>query len=166
MVLLVIMGFVWVLMETVMDPVVSTGNWSLSIGGLLKPIHPNGICPKTHYRKPFLMVLMVKSWWFVMVFVVETIRIFSDGSIVLFSRDLSIVLFFKTLIIKGMNYQRAVIWVTSVFDLWCAWLRVVWDPGFDHIGFSQQISRSSFWFVSFQMAVRDGEMVQLSSMEC
>ncbi len=93
-----------------------------------------------------------------MVFVVETIRIFSDGSIVLFSRDLSIVLFFKTLIIKGMNYQRAVIWVTSI--------RVVWDPGFDHIGFSQQTSRSSFWFVSFQMAVRDGEMVQLSSMEC
>ncbi len=30
----------------------------------------------------FLMVLMIKSWWFVMVFVVETIRIFSDGSIV------------------------------------------------------------------------------------
>ncbi len=44
--------------------------------------------PKTHYRKPFLMVLMVKSWWFVMfvmIFVVETIRIFSDGSIVFFS---------------------------------------------------------------------------------
>ncbi len=37
-----------------------------SIGGLLKPIHTNGICPKTQYRKPFQMVLMVKSWWFVM----------------------------------------------------------------------------------------------------
>ncbi len=37
-----------------MDPVV--GNWSPSIGGLLKPIHPNGICPKTHYRKPILYV--------------------------------------------------------------------------------------------------------------
>ncbi len=33
--------------------------------------------PKIHYMKPFLMVLMVSSWWivmFVMVFVVETIR--------------------------------------------------------------------------------------------
>ncbi len=41
---------------------VSTGNWSPSIGGLLKPINPNGICPKTHYRKPlFYLVLMVKS---------------------------------------------------------------------------------------------------------
>ncbi len=55
------MGLVLVLMETVMDPV-SIGNWSPSIGGLLKQINPNGICPKTHYRKPFfLMVLMVKS---------------------------------------------------------------------------------------------------------
>ncbi len=35
-----------------MDPVgFYTGNWSPSIGGLLKPINPNGICPKTHYRK-------------------------------------------------------------------------------------------------------------------
>ncbi len=40
---------------------VSTGNWSPSIGGLLKPINPNGICPKTHYIKPILMILMVKS---------------------------------------------------------------------------------------------------------
>ncbi len=32
------------------DPV---GNWSTSIGVLLKPIQPNGICPKTHYRKPY-----------------------------------------------------------------------------------------------------------------
>ncbi len=52
MVLLVIMGIVLVLMETVM--LVSIGN--CSIGGLLKPITPNRICPKTHYRKPFLMV--------------------------------------------------------------------------------------------------------------
>ncbi len=51
MVLLVMMGLVLVLMETVMEP---AGNWSPSIGGLLKPINPNGICPKTHYRKPFL----------------------------------------------------------------------------------------------------------------
>ncbi len=39
-----------------MDPEVYSGNWSPSIGGLLKPIHYNGKCPKTHYRKPFLMV--------------------------------------------------------------------------------------------------------------
>ncbi len=32
---------------------VSTGNWSPSIGGLLKPINPNGICPKTTRQKPF-----------------------------------------------------------------------------------------------------------------
>ncbi len=51
--LLVIMGLVLVLMETVMDPVGLYGNWSPSIGGLLKPINPNGICPKTHYRKTF-----------------------------------------------------------------------------------------------------------------
>ncbi len=51
MVLLVIMGLVLVLMETVMDPV--GFYWSPSIGGLLKPINPNGTCPKTHYRKPF-----------------------------------------------------------------------------------------------------------------
>ncbi len=44
MVLLVIMVIRLVLMETVMVP----------IGGLLKPINPNGMCPKTHYRKPFL----------------------------------------------------------------------------------------------------------------
>jgi len=41
MFLLVIMGLVLVLMETVMDPV--GFYWSLSIGGLLKPINPNGI---------------------------------------------------------------------------------------------------------------------------
>ncbi len=51
MVLLVIMGLLLVLMETVMTLLVSTGNWSPSIGGLLKPINPNGICPKTYYRK-------------------------------------------------------------------------------------------------------------------
>ncbi len=56
MVLLVIMGLVLVLMDTVMDPVGLY--WSPSIGGLLKPIHPNGIFPKTHYRKPFLLVKM------------------------------------------------------------------------------------------------------------
>ncbi len=49
MVLLVIMGLVG-FNGNIM---VSTGNWSPSIGGLLKPINPNGICPKTHYRKPF-----------------------------------------------------------------------------------------------------------------
>ncbi len=53
MVLLVLMGRVLVLMETVTDPRVSTGNWSPSIGGLLKPINPNGICPKTYYRNGF-----------------------------------------------------------------------------------------------------------------
>ncbi len=37
---------------------ISAGNWSPSIGGLLKPIHSNGICPKTHYRKPFLYVFL------------------------------------------------------------------------------------------------------------
>ncbi len=42
---------VGVLMETVMV-LVSTGNWSPSISGLLKP-YPNGMCPKMHYRKPF-----------------------------------------------------------------------------------------------------------------
>ncbi len=50
MVSLVIMGLLLVLMESEM---VSTGIWSPSIGGLLKPISPNGICPKTHYRKHF-----------------------------------------------------------------------------------------------------------------
>ncbi len=44
MVLLVIMGLVLVLMETVMDPVGLY--WSPSIGGLVKPINPIGICPK------------------------------------------------------------------------------------------------------------------------
>ncbi len=58
MVLLVIMALVLVLVETVMG-----FNWSPCIRGLLKPINPNGICPKAHYRKPFLMV---KSWWFLM----------------------------------------------------------------------------------------------------
>ncbi len=52
MVSLVIMGLVLVLMETVMEPVGLY--WSPSIGGLLKTINPNGICPKTHYH--FLMV--------------------------------------------------------------------------------------------------------------
>ncbi len=50
MVLLVIIGIVLVLMETVM---VSTSDLSTSVGGLLNPLNPNGICPKTHYRKPF-----------------------------------------------------------------------------------------------------------------
>ncbi len=60
MVLLVIMGLVLVLMETVMDPVCLY--WSPSIGGLLKKlINPNGICPKTHYRKPLFNGLMVKN---------------------------------------------------------------------------------------------------------
>ncbi len=48
MVLLVIMGLVLVVME--MDPLVSTSYRSPSIGGLLKPINPIGICPKTYYR--------------------------------------------------------------------------------------------------------------------
>ncbi len=30
----------------------STGNRS-PIGGLVKPLNPNGICAKTHYGKPF-----------------------------------------------------------------------------------------------------------------
>ncbi len=75
MFLLVLMGLVLALMETVMD----SGNLSLSIGGLLKPTNPNEICPKTHYRKPFFIVLMVKSWWFVMFVIV------CDGSIVFLS---------------------------------------------------------------------------------
>ncbi len=54
MVLLVIMGLVLVLMETVMTLLVFAGNWSPSIGGLLKPIHPNDICPKTHDRTIFV----------------------------------------------------------------------------------------------------------------
>ncbi len=32
---------------------VSTANWSSSIGGLLKSINSNGICPKTHYINPY-----------------------------------------------------------------------------------------------------------------
>ncbi len=44
MILLVIMGLVLVLMETVMDAVGLY--WSPFICGLLKPINPNGICPK------------------------------------------------------------------------------------------------------------------------
>ncbi len=51
--LLVIMGVVLVLMETVLDPVGFYCNWSPFIGGLLKPIHLNGVCPKTHFRKHF-----------------------------------------------------------------------------------------------------------------
>ncbi len=54
LVLLVIMGIVLVLMETVMDPV---GLYWSPIGGLLKKrIMLMGYVPKTHYRKPFLMV--------------------------------------------------------------------------------------------------------------
>ncbi len=34
--------------------------------------------PENHKNK-IVMVLIVKSWWFVVVFVVETIRIFCDG---------------------------------------------------------------------------------------
>ncbi len=41
MVLLVIMGLVLVLVETVMDPVDLYGNWSPSIGGLLKSLNPH-----------------------------------------------------------------------------------------------------------------------------
>ncbi len=44
MVLLVIMGIALVL-ETVMV--------LASIAGLLKPLNPNGVCPKTHYMIPF-----------------------------------------------------------------------------------------------------------------
>ncbi len=46
-----------------MNPVLgSTSNWSASIGGLLKPINPNGICPKKHYRNVLCtMFFMVKS---------------------------------------------------------------------------------------------------------
>ncbi len=54
---MVIMGLVLVLMETIMDPV---GFHWLLVVGLLKPLNPNGICPKIHYRRPFLIVLMVK----------------------------------------------------------------------------------------------------------
>ncbi len=58
-------------METVMDSVGLYWQLSTSIDGLLKPINPNGICPKTQYRKAFLYVfLMVKSWWYVMAFVI------------------------------------------------------------------------------------------------
>ncbi len=65
---MVIMGLVLVLLETVMTLLVST----LVIGGLLKPINPKGICPKTHYRKPWFVM-------FVIVFLVETINFFCDG---------------------------------------------------------------------------------------
>ncbi len=47
----------------------------------------------------FLMVLMVKSWWFVMTFVIylwlicDGVRIFCDGSIVFFSRVASLFLY-------------------------------------------------------------------------
>ncbi len=73
--MVLVIGIVLVLMETVLNPV-GLFYWSLSIGGLLKPLNSNAICPITHY-----MVLMAKSGWFVMVFVVETIsRPFSpDG---------------------------------------------------------------------------------------
>ncbi len=41
-----------VLMETVWSIHVGLySNLLPFIGGLLKPINPNGICPKTHYRK-------------------------------------------------------------------------------------------------------------------
>ncbi len=43
MVLLVIIRIVLVLLVTVM---VSIGNWSPSIGGLLKLVNTNGMCPK------------------------------------------------------------------------------------------------------------------------
>ncbi len=47
-VLLVIMGLELVLLDlTVMTLWVTTGNLSPSIGGLLKPIKPNGTCPLT-----------------------------------------------------------------------------------------------------------------------
>ncbi len=48
------MGLVLVLMETVMDPVgLYTGNWSPSIGGLLKPINPNGMSQNTLQKTNF-----------------------------------------------------------------------------------------------------------------
>ncbi len=42
--------------------------------------------PKHTTGNHVLMVLMIKSWWFVMVFIVETIGIFSDGSFVFFQQ--------------------------------------------------------------------------------
>ncbi len=64
--------------------------WSSSIGGLLMPLNPNGICPKHTTGNHFWMV---KSWcfvMFVMVFVVETIRIYVMVSIVFFFSRVSI----------------------------------------------------------------------------
>lgn len=46
MVLMVIMGIGLDLMETIMVPGVSAGNVLPSIGGMLKPLNPNGIWPK------------------------------------------------------------------------------------------------------------------------
>ncbi len=54
-----------------MDPVGLYWQLSSSIGGLLKPINPNGICPKTHYRKPVLyFFFIVKMLCFLMEFVI------------------------------------------------------------------------------------------------
>ncbi len=70
MVLLVIMGLVMVIlviMWLVLVIMVTGPCWSLLVIGRLlwwlvkTKINPNGICPKTHYIKPILMILMVKS---------------------------------------------------------------------------------------------------------
>ncbi len=53
--------------------------------------------PKHTTENHFLMVLMVKRWWFVMAFVIyvwlicDGIRIFCDGSIVVFQQGYLIV---------------------------------------------------------------------------
>ncbi len=92
---------------------VSTGNRSPSIGGLLKPINPNGICLKTHHRKPFLIV---KSWWFVMVFVIYL----CDGSIV-FSAGLPHC--FYIMHFKGCCWLMSVFITTKKHIVkWCAGL--------------------------------------------
>ncbi len=69
------MGIVLVLMETVMDLLVSIGNRSPSIAGLLKhEILMEHVAKHTTGN----IFLMIKSWWFitfVIVFVLESIRI-------------------------------------------------------------------------------------------
>ncbi len=82
---------------------ISTGNWSTSIGGLFKPINPNGICPKTHYRKPHLNGFN------------DGVRIFCDGSIVFVSAGLPHCFYIQCI----LNQLKGFCWLYIYIYIYC-----------------------------------------------
>ncbi len=74
--------------------------------------------PKHTTENHFLMVLMVKSRWFVMAFVIYCvgIRIFCDGSIVFFQQGCLIVFIpFILTHFKGCCWLRSVFITTNIY---------------------------------------------------